>query len=180
MPNSMNRKKSSFVSALVVCSLILSPVSCFAADSDDTFPASEDQLSLISQNCSSIKLQLQNVQKSDAKARVALGGHYETIVTSLMLNLNLRLVKNNLAVPELTEQQTSFSSLRSSFKNDYIIYSQELESLINLDCKNEPANYYKQLQVVRKKRAAVSQDVWRLGQLISTHRETVLGLKDTL
>ena len=97
-----------------------------------------------------------------------------------MLNLNLRLVKNNLAVPELTEQLTSFSSLRSSFKNDYIIYSQELESLINLDCKNEPANYYKQLQVVRKKRAAVSQDVWRLGQLISTHRETVLGLKDTL
>lgn len=140
----------------------------------------EEQIGAISQNCASIKLQLQKVQKNDAKNRVHLGAQYEMISTKLMLNLNLRLVRENLADSELSSQQTSFASERERFKNDYIGYSQELETLIGMNCRSEPEQFYRQLEITRTKRAAVEQSVWRLNEILTTHRQSVLGLKERI
>ena len=80
----------------------------------------EEIYNRISQNCSSIKLQLERVQKEDSRNRVYLGAQFEIVSTNLMQNLNLRLVKNNMAKAELSEQQTSFASEREYFKNEFI------------------------------------------------------------
>ena len=105
--------------------LALAPInSAFAED------INEIQKGLISTNCGSIKMQLEKVQKEDAKNRVHLGAQYETILSNLMINLNLRLVKNNRPNAALAEQQTKFTTRRDRFKNDYVKYSQELDKLI--------------------------------------------------
>lgn len=97
-----------------------------------------------------------------------------------MLNLNLRLVKNNITNPELTSLQSDFASERERFKNDYIGYSQELESLLKIDCKADPTNFAKHLNKTRAKRDAVYESIERLNELLDKHAATVKDLKETL
>ena len=141
---------------------------------------SDAEIGAISQNCASIKIHLQRIQKDDAKNRVNLGSRYETIATGLMLNLNLRLVKNNIANAYLAEQQTTFTSERNRFKDDFIGYSQELENLLNIDCKSEPAKFYRQLELTRAKREDVNASMQRLNGIMVSHRESILSLKESL
>ena len=141
---------------------------------------SDDEIGAVSQNCASIKVRLQRVQKDDARNRVFLGSQYEMIASKLMLNLNLRLVKNSIASATLADQQTTFTSERDRFKNDFIGYSQEFENLLNINCKNEPEKFYRQLEVVREKRADVDASMQRLKSIVSLHYESVLDLRNNL
>ena len=110
-----------FVVLALLASVFLMPATTFAEESDYTpddqeqipvnpqpeyeedFHLSDEQIGLMSQNCPSIKTQLRRVQRADAKSRVHLGAQFEVISTNLMLNLNLRLVKNSLATAELAD-----------------------------------------------------------------------------
>ena len=165
-------RKTAFAVAIVLVATAVNPISARALG--------DEQKGLISTNCSSIKLQLKRIQKDDARNRVHLGAQYESISTNLMMNLNLRLVKNNRASAEIAEQQTTFMSERDRFKNDYIGYSQELEKLINIDCKSEPQKFYTQLQKTRRKREDIDASVKRLNEIIAKHRQSVEGLKEGL
>ena len=113
------QKRIRIAAFILAAILIFSPSgTSFAAEHRDL---SDEEIGAISQNCSSIKIRLQRVQKDDAKNRVYLGSQYETIASKLMLNLNLRLVKNGMANALLAEQQTTFMSERDRFKNDPFI-----------------------------------------------------------
>lgn len=140
----------------------------------------EEIYNRISQNCSSIKLQLERVQKEDSRYRVYLGAQFEIVSTSLMQNLNLRLVKSNLAKAELTEQQTNFAGEREHFKNEFISYSKELENLIAIKCKDKPEDFYNQLVYVREKRSAVQKSVTKLREMVDEHRKSVESYKKEL
>ena len=164
----------SFSSVLLIALL---PVATSFAD-DET--VSYETLSDISQNCSSIKLQLERTQKEDARLRVYLGTQYETVSTNMMQNLNLRLVRNNLANADLSIQQTSFFSERERFKADFIGYSQEMDKLINTDCRAKPGKFYEQLQLTRKKRKDVYDSTYRLRELVQKHYKAVNAYKDEL
>ena len=87
----MNKKS---IAALIMAAIVsfFVPLNAYA---DNDIPS--EVVSAVSQSCSSIKLQLQTVQKNDARMRIHLGQQYETLSNRLMLNLNLRLVKNNIA-----------------------------------------------------------------------------------
>ncbi len=164
-----------FVASVII--LAFSPVLVFAVEHRDL---SDGDIGAISQNCASIKIHLQRVQKDDAKNRVNLGSQYETIATNLMLNLNLRLVKNGIANAALTEQQATFTSERTRFKDDFIGYSQEFENLLNINCKEEPIKFYRQLELVREKRADIKASMNRLNDILVVHRQTILELKESL
>ncbi|MBR6097855.1 hypothetical protein IKP94_03870 [Candidatus Saccharibacteria bacterium] len=140
----------------------------------------EDELGLVSQTCSSIVLQLKNIQKTDAKNRAKLGSYYEMINSNLMLNLNLRLVKNNMANANLSELQTTFSSERDYFKTAYTSYQKALDSLIAIDCREKPQEFYDQLEKVRTKREKVNSSAGRLLGIIEEHREEVINLRKGL
>ena len=127
----------------------------------------------ISQNCASIKLQLQRTQKEDSCMRVHLGARYETVSTNLMQNLNIRLVRNNKSDPNLAEQQIAFASERDRFKDEFTSYSQELDKLIKIDCKTEPQKFYNKLVLVRSKRDSLYRTTQRLRTIVSTHHSTI-------
>lgn len=171
--------KTRIYTAIIIPAIVLAllPTSTFAVDHRSL---SEDEIGAISQNCSSIKVRLQRVQRDDAKNRVYLGSQYESVATRLMLNLNLRLVKNGMANALLAEQQTTFMSERDRFKNDFIGYSQEFETLLNMNCKDEPEAFYRQLEVVRDKRADIDASMKRLKDITALHRQTIRDLKDEL
>ena len=162
------RRLSAIVVAVILVATAVNPVSAKTLG--------EEQAGLISTNCASIKLQLKRIQKDDARNRVHLGAQFESISTNLMMNLNLRLVKNNMASADIAEQQSTFMSERDRFKNDYIGYAQELENLINIDCKNEPQKFYNQLKKTRRKREDVDASIKRLVEVLGHHRQSVKNL----
>lgn len=85
-----------------------------------------------------------------------------------------------MASAEIAEQQTTFMSERDRFKNDYIGYSQELENLINIDCKTEPQKFYNQLKKTRTKREDVDKSIKRLNEILGRHRQSIRNLREEL
>ncbi len=161
-----------FAAALAFASFVY-PATVFAEEE-------QMQLDLISQNCSSIKNQLRQLQKNDAKNRVQLGSYYEIISSKMMQNLNLRLVKNNIAVGDLSTQQSDFSTQQESFKKNFIKYSQELENLIAIDCKEHSQDFLTQLTKTRKARTKVSKNIQKMKEILKNHEKSLGELHEEL
>ena len=89
-------------------------------------------------------------------------------------------MRNGIAKQDIANQQAAFQSERERFRNDFIGYSQELQSLIDMDCKNEPIKFYRQLEKTRKKRADITKSMERMDEIISKHRQSVLAIRDDL
>ena len=141
---------------------------------------SDEQKDAIYDHCESIRSILKNVQKADARARVFLGGHYETVLTNYVVPLNVRLVENNLSTAEFVENQNNIASTRTLFVNDFVSYQQDLEELVSMNCKESPDKFYEKLDKVRQKRKIVEQDTLRMRSLISEHIKLVNQLKRKL
>ncbi len=173
MYNRVMKMKAVILCAISLTAFIFAPLAK-AAEPSDT------QAALISQNCNSIKIQLQQLQRADAKSRVHIGAQYETISSNLMLNLSIRLAKNDLASATIATEQSKFANERKVFKDRYIEYSQTMEKLIAVDCKESPRDFYSQLKVAQAKRAEVDKSIKRLNEIVSEHRKTVKTIQSGL
>ena len=134
---------------------------------------SEGQKKAVQEHCEAVKEVLKNVQRDDSRARVYLGGYYETI-------LNVRLVENNLSTASLVENQNNLAEAKTLFASDFIGYQQELEDLIAMDCKKTPEDFYDKLTKVRQKRKIVEQDTLKVRSLLSGHVKLVTQLEGKL
>ena len=146
----------------------------FAEDKIDS-----EKLENIEMDCQSIKQTLKRVQNIDRNTRISIGRSYQTILTDFITPLNVRLVKNNKSISELTSIQNRFVDARETFNRDYISYSQEFENLLNIDCKNEPEKFYNQLEKTREKRTSVADSARKVRAIISEHLTEVEKFKDT-
>lgn len=141
---------------------------------------SEEQEAAIVSRCSTIKEDLKIVQRNDSRARVYLGRYYETILSKFITPLNVRLVENNLSDNDLLVNQDTFVKTRGDFMEDFVNYQKELEGLIAVDCKNEPARFYDVLEKVRKKRKVVADEVKKLSALTTKQVRLVKALREKL
>ncbi len=138
---------------------------------------SDEKIENIESNCSSIKDTLKRVQNTDKNSRVSLGRSFQTVVSDFITPLNVRLVKNNKFNSELADIQNELVSTREEFNHSYITYSQELETLISINCYDDANSFYSQLETTRKKRSDVLENAKKLEELINEHIEIVSELK---
>lgn len=134
----------------------------------------------ISMNCASIQTSLKNVQRNDSKTRVILGTNYQTLLSNYISPLNVRLIKNNLPDSTLISIQSEAITSRNSFTNLFVTYSQRLESLISIDCKNQPDAFYSELENVRYLRSQLEESVNKVNTALSNHLKTVNQLREKL
>lgn len=134
----------------------------------------------ISTGCASIQTSLKNLQRNDSKARVLLGTSYQALLTNFLSPLNVRLVKNNLPDTNLTRIQSEMFASRNNFVNLFVTYSQHLETLISLDCKNQPDSFYYELENVRFLRDKLEESVTQTNSSITAHLQAVDQLKHNL
>ncbi len=170
----MKSKILATIGLLVIAATITSPV--FAAEP----PLTSEQSKKISASCSTIRQSLKTLQRSDSRTRTYFGAIYETVSTKYLKPLNLRLVSNDMVNSALLNIQTSFTTNRSNFSDDFIQYSKSLEELIAVDCHVDPELFYKKLNETREKRAAVADDVKKLNKLLVDIVEEANKLKETL
>lgn len=179
--------------ALIIC--LLPVLGCISQVFSVTMPVYAEEISLesvshrklndtergnLSTGCASIQASLKNLQKSDSKTRVLLGTSYQTLLTNYISPLNIRLIKNNLPDSTLTEIQSDILSSRNNFTNLFVTYSQHLESLIAMDCKNQPDDFYLELESVRFLRNKLESSVANVNNAITVHLKATDQLKTTL
>ena len=134
----------------------------------------------ISMSCASIQTSLKNIQRNDSKTRVILGTNYQTLLSNYISPLNVRLIKNNLPDSTLISIQSETITSRNSFTNLFVTYSQRLESLISIDCKNQPDTFYSELENVRFLRSQLEESVNKVNTALSNHLKTVNQLREKL
>lgn len=134
----------------------------------------------ISMSCASIQTSLKNIQRNDSKTRVILGTNYQTLLSNYISPLNVRLIKNNLPDSTLISIQSETITSRNSFTNLFVTYSQRLESLISIDCKNQPDTFYSELENVRFLRSQLEESVNKVNIALSNHLKTVNQLREKL
>lgn len=160
--------------------LMVLMVLAFSVVSVPAFAISESQETSIVEHCDAIKDDLKNVQRMDSRTRVYLGGYYESILSKFITPLNMRLVENNLSTASFVENQNKFAEAKNNFVNSFISYQKNLEDLVAMDCKKEPAVFYEKLEKVREKRKIVGQDVSKIRSLVTGHVKLVSELKGKL
>jgi len=141
---------------------------------------SDDLSGAISVNCASITGQLRSVRYYDRRAREYLGNRYEKLVSNFVVNLNVRLVKNNISNVRLAELQVELASAQSQFKNAYGQYATEMNELIGMDCVARPADFYEKLERVRDLRMRVRESVERTNGVLTEFRAAVVEVRDAL
>ena len=139
---------------------------------------SKAQETAIVDHCEAIKEDLKNVQRSDARARVYIGGRYEGILSDYIMPLNLWLVEKNMSKANLIESQNKIAEMKTNFANDYVNYQQGLEQLVAIDCKNQATAFYDKLVRVRQKRKKVEQDVQKMASELNDYKAKVAKLKE--
>lgn len=139
---------------------------------------SDEQASVISQSCSTIKQSLKNIQKTDSRTRSYLGSIYQTLLTNYITPLNLSLVKNNQPSTTITSLYSDFLTARKDFGDKFTTYSQNYEELLNIDCKNNPEGFYNKLAEVRKERVTLDNSVKKIRTLLSNFYTATSRLKE--
>ena len=141
---------------------------------------SEGVVGAVSVNCASIVGQLKNVRYYDRRAREYLGNRYERLIGGYVTNLNVRLVRNNMANVELQRLQVELVAAHSSFKSEYGRYATEMDQLIGMDCVGRPEAFYKSLEGVRERRAGVRWWVERVNEGLAEYRAVVEEMRGRL
>lgn len=147
---------------------------------DEKSTLTDAQKSAIAENCATLKDNLTSVQHYDSRVRTTLGPLYDEILTNFITPLNRRLAANNLGDASLTDNQTAFSEARTSFQSNYIVYQKSLESLVAINCVDDPETFYGTLQKTREDRATVAADVKKLNSLLDSHQGLVRALRSSL
>jgi hypothetical protein len=140
---------------------------------------SDDQLAHVRNNCGSIKASLQRLQIADSNQRAYLGNVFETAINGFFTPLNVRLVKNGIASPELVNSQSIFTSAKTTFTADYITYAKSLDTLLKVDCASDPRAFLDQLAQARRDRQAISASTSKLIDQLGQHRSQVKSLQET-
>lgn len=162
--------------AIIISASSIAPV--FATEESTVEDAKKESLTesksqAIVQNCSNIKQSLIQLQRADSRTRTYLGSAYEAISGRFITPLNLRLVKNNLPSAELFQIQNEFVAHQNHFRDTYVDYMRELESLIAIDCSAHPQEFYDKLETVRHKRADLHQITQDISKLVDKQYKTV-------
>lgn len=157
--------------------ILLAMISCLALLPTFSSAIAVSQSDAISDNCDTLRETLKSIQHEDSRARVYLGGHFETIFGSFVKPFNHRLIENNLINSDFVSSQTDYAEAKATFSDDFIKYQKSLENLLLIDCKAHPDDFYNGLITVRANRATVKSDTDKLKKLSRDHYALVQNLE---
>ena len=164
------------VSIIVISSVATSQFSLAQeAIPQETLPA----VAIIESRCASITADLRQLHTSDSLTRVNAGQAYGRVSLRLMARLNSRLALNRIDSANLVKLSSEFDGAREKFVLDFDAYESALSSLIKIDCRKKPIDFYVQLNNTRELRQKVLATTKLLNQLMSSYGSEVEQLRNS-
>jgi len=164
----MKASKKIFVICLVLTSITcgLSALKVAAENS----PVSDQQITIVRDNCASTKSTLNQVHVSDAVLRVNMGQAYDSMSSKLMSRFNDRVSSNSLNNNDLVSVTKKYNSTLDTFRLDYKRYEEQLSLAISIDCSAQPADFYNAVDQADQYRDLVHADVLKLNDYIDQYQ----------
>jgi predicted nucleic acid-binding Zn-ribbon protein len=164
-------KKIFWASAGIVALGLAGAGLAMAADT----PLDEAKKAAVVANCSNAQSTLQSINRSDITTRVNRGRSYDQAL-KLFYAMNARLASNNITEPRLAEITKNFEDELNSFRSQYNDYNDRLKNTTDIDCRQEPQQFYDVLGQARDRRSAVHGSIVKLNNLIGDYQNTIKGL----
>lgn len=131
-------------------------------------------------SCDEVKTTLRRIHTNDALTRVNMGQVYSATSAQLMARLNSRLALNSINSTELVDISGRFDTQRLEFSQAYKEYEASLSSLIKIDCKQRPAEFYALLLTTREARFKVLEVIQSASGMIADYQVGVERLQQSL
>lgn len=168
-------KKAKLISFLTVAILISGFL--FVNNTALGVNLTQEQITLVQNNCISAKSTLNQIHSSDTLLRVNSGQNYESLSTKLMKKFNERLLSNGYNDPSFSTITTSYEIALGGFRANYIAYEEQMTKAINIDCSRQPEAFYEAADSARTKRAILYSDVAVLNQKIEDYKKLIAKVK---
>lgn len=148
--------------------LLVSPI----VRAEDSAPVmlTDGQLTALRANCAGIQSTLTRIQSNDMLTRVSLGREYEAISTRLMAPMNSRIALAKLDSVSITQTTVDFDDQIESFHATYQQYAETMSRILQVQCTEQPVEFYDTLTQLRKYRAEAHASVDRLSELVKQYR----------
>lgn len=131
----------------------------------------EAQIERIRQNCQPAQRTLNQLYRnSDVPNRINLGQSYDQLAQNLMIPLNNRMASNNFPTVEQVSTVTNFQRNVTTFRDTYAAYREQLLKAIKMDCRNQPVQFYDDIQQVRALREKVYASIQNINKDIVKYR----------
>jgi hypothetical protein len=158
-----------FIATLIIA---LSPLSVLKVAAQEA-PITDDQISRIRSNCVSTVSTLNQLHASDALLRVNRGQLYESISSKLMVPFNTRVSQTAYSTSDLKSITNSYQHTLDAFRTDYQTYEQQLSDTLNINCSNQPVEFYDSVLSAETDRTQVYTDTTKLDQYITQYQTAV-------
>ncbi len=136
---------------------------------EDLTVLTQTQIDGVSKSCRESKQQLRQLHASDALIRVNIGQEYENISSRLMAPLNSRIALNGLDGVVLSQTTVSYNEDLLDFKSAYQVYSEGVVSALDIDCQEDPVEYYARIENARRLRAKLAETITRLNRNLTQY-----------
>lgn len=132
-------------------------------------PIEDSRIDLIRNNCVAAQGAMQRVLASDRVTRINRGRAYEDTLR-LLAAFNSRASLNTYNVSELVEYTSTLETQFTAFKTQYLDYEQKLKSVIDMNCKDQPAEFYNNLQRARAARESIQKSIDNIDKTLTDYR----------
>lgn len=141
--------------------------------------ANAQRYQLISSRCQELHSLIDQLQRRDLVSRTNLGREYESIDNQLTA-FNTRIHNNNLDNQPFVQLLTQFDDAANQFRDTYVHYDDSLNSLQNIDCQKNPADFDNQLTQARTLRSATEDAAQRAQDVLGQYRTLTQTLQTQL
>ena len=173
----MKRVIYGMIGTLAVVGLLVSPRT---VAQEMMLPIGETPVDRLRAQCDQIQATLRLLHTNDALMRVNAGQIYNSISVQLMAQLNSRLALNHIDSTRMVEITGRYNEERSVFGDSYAQYETALSSLIRIDCKAKPTEFYASLINARDARLRLSTSVESLNDSLKEYQLAVEDLRQEL
>jgi hypothetical protein len=149
--------------------LIIFSVVAFSTPAQAVDPIEDSRIDLIRSVCISSQGAMQRVLVSDRVTRINRGRAYEDTL-KLLAAFNSRASLNTYNVSDLVANTSSLETQFGKFKTQYLDYEQKLKVVIAVDCKEQPAEFYNNLQRARASREALQVTISDIDKTLVEYR----------
>jgi len=146
---------------VAVLTLLMSGSNVYAVD-DSALLLSDQQIAMVRHNCVPAQAGLERIHATDGLLRVNLVQQFESISSRLMTPMNGRIAVNKLDGIELAKTTVDFNKEINTFRTRYQDYEQTVASAIQINCADQPVDFYDTVVSARNKRSSVRESFVKL------------------
>ncbi len=131
---------------------------------------SEGHVERIRQNCVAAQASLYRLHANDALRRVNLGPLYENISTKLMAPLNSRIALSRQEGLKLAATTLEYDRNIDLFRSSYNDYEKAMSGTLEMNCAENPVEFYERVSSTRQKRQRLYEDTQTLATLLNAYK----------